>query len=228
MKNSILTITFCVSTILHYPLCSALGEYYFTKGSPSFEKKVKPSFVYQPKMREVTVTKVASTPVPKVKTLTSSVVKKSNVIKPHVRHPKVKETPERQLRRVPLSRPTSLAGKPKQQVIPPTADAIDMKNTSVRKAFFTYYDLLSTLIARFAVYPESARVKKLEGVSYVSFLLKKNGNLTDIVLRQTSGIGILDRSALSAVQNAAPFPPLPLEIKKNTLRINVPISFEIE
>jgi protein TonB len=228
MKNRVLSVTFCVSILCHFPLYSAIGNYYFSASRSPLVPKSNPTFVYQP-MERIT----PHLPVP---TAPERVVK---ITKPVTR----KEVPKKDSKKrkedtvrhedgmiPPLSGtlPQKLPEQAVSQIIPPTADDVDLSNSSIREAFYTYYELLSALIARFAVYPETARLEKREGIVYVSFLLNKNGSLSDVVLRQSSGFGILDRSALSSVQNAAPFPPLPLELKKETLRVNVPISFEID
>ena len=43
----------------------------------------------------------------------------------------------------------------------------------------------------------------------VHFRIHKNGQITDLKIEESSGIRSLDMSALRAIQNSAPFPPLP-------------------
>ncbi|MCP5054596.1 MAG: TonB C-terminal domain-containing protein, partial [bacterium] len=46
-------------------------------------------------------------------------------------------------------------------------------------------------------------------VATVYFRILRSGQIRDLVLKQKSGIRTLDLSSLRAVENAAPFPPLP-------------------
>ena len=227
-SKSLLVATFIVSTALHIPIYSYLDSLYFPSDDTSILKAKQPTFTYVPSERKVRVTKVSRDLVQKVT--------QANPIKQIAK----KILPQKKTDTTSVQKSTRddsdildelIAMKPKaavSRVIPPTVDDIDFSNETIRAAFFNYYDLLSALIARFAVYPEEARLERIDGVAYVSFLLRQNGSLGDVLIKQSSGNGSLDRSALSAVQNAAPFPPLPIELRKEAIRINVPISFEID
>ena len=54
----------------------------------------------------------------------------------------------------------------------------------------------------------------------VHFRIQKDGKLTDIVLEQSSGDAALDRSALRAVQDSNPLPPLPYQYGKDSLGVH--------
>lgn len=110
----------------------------------------------------------------------------------------------------------------------PIVEKINLNDRVIRDAFLNYYELLSAIIGRFAVYPSQAREEVVEGVSYISFILRNTGELGEVVVKQSSGNDILDSAAVSAIQNASPFPPLPIEIREREIRLNVPISFEFE
>jgi TonB family protein len=116
----------------------------------------------------------------------------------------------------------------KTAILKPIVENVDLRNQVVRSIFYNYYELLSKLIARFAVYPYEAKQKGQHGVVYVSFLLKNNGTIRELFVQHSSGFGVLDVAAISAIQNAAPFPPLPLELQGKEIRLHVPVSFEIE
>lgn len=60
----------------------------------------------------------------------------------------------------------------------------------------------------------------------VQFCVDRNGNMSQLKINQTSGVSIFDESAMKAVQNAAPFAPLPLQYKQNQLTVT--IIFELE
>ncbi len=55
----------------------------------------------------------------------------------------------------------------------------------------------------------------------VTFKVQKNGQVTDVVIDQPSGVPSLDDSAKRAVQRAAPFAPLPSDYKDQYLVIHL-------
>lgn len=65
-------------------------------------------------------------------------------------------------------------------------------------------------------YPESARIQKLYGDVRILVAIKADGSLKSIEILESSGIPILDSSALKIVRLASPFEPFPANIKKNT------------
>lgn len=55
----------------------------------------------------------------------------------------------------------------------------------------------------------------------VHFKIHKNGQVSDLKITESSGIRSLDMSALRAIQNSAPFPPLPRAYEDEYLGINL-------
>ncbi len=55
--------------------------------------------------------------------------------------------------------------------------------------------------------------------SIVTFILYRNGSVADVRMEQSSGNKALDYSALRAIYEAAPFPPLPAAYERNEARI---------
>ncbi len=64
-----------------------------------------------------------------------------------------------------------------------------------------------------------------EYTTYLSFNIEKNGQITELRVTQTSGSEKVDRESLDAVQNSAPFAPLPLEFPLEALEVQ--FSFNI-
>jgi protein TonB len=65
---------------------------------------------------------------------------------------------------------------------------------------------------------------KTGGECVVVFSLLLNGSLTDLRIEQSSGDSPFDLAALSAVQDAAPFPPLPQDFREPFLKIHVTLK----
>lgn len=73
------------------------------------------------------------------------------------------------------------------------------------------------------------RVRNLDdGTSTtVRFTLFRDGSVRNPVVIDTSGSSALDNAALAAVQNGVPYPSFPEEQEVNSLRLEIPIIFEL-
>jgi protein TonB len=65
-------------------------------------------------------------------------------------------------------------------------------------------------------YPEEARRRKLSGSLLLDVAINVDGSVQSISLRRSSGIKVLDDAAMRIVRLAAPFAPLPENIRKDT------------
>lgn len=88
------------------------------------------------------------------------------------------------------------------------------------KVHFAY---IKALIQRCAVYPILARKMGWEGRVTISFVISLNGNVRDIKIHKSSGKELLDKSAVSAVLMASPFPKPPVEAQ-----LIIPVSYKFE
>ena len=61
----------------------------------------------------------------------------------------------------------------------------------------------------------------------VRFTLFKNGTIRNPTVTNSSGSKALDNAAITAVQNAVPYPPFPEGQEGNSLRLELPIIFEL-
>jgi TonB family protein len=80
-------------------------------------------------------------------------------------------------------------------------------------------------VANAKYYPRIARRRGMEGQPVIAFTLNKNGRLMKVDLARTSGYQLLDQAALEAVQQGAPYPEIPAELKIDTFQFKLPISF---
>ncbi len=73
------------------------------------------------------------------------------------------------------------------------------------------------------------RVRNLEDDSSttVRFTLFKDGTIRNPRVTDSSGSKALDNAAIAAVQNAVPYPPFPEGQEGNSLRLELPIIFEL-
>ena len=91
----------------------------------------------------------------------------------------------------------------------------------------TYIDRLFAKLNRYKHYPLAARRGPDEGTATLHLLLRNDGYVMDAYVAQSSGFGVLDAAAMRMLQMAKPLPPFPAEIKSKTLRVRIPVKFEI-
>ncbi len=77
------------------------------------------------------------------------------------------------------------------------------------------------------VYPGRAIDRNQEGTVLLKVLLKKDGELIEASLQQESEFALLNRAALKAVEDAAPFPAAPAKLENEELQLDIPIRFQI-
>ena len=64
--------------------------------------------------------------------------------------------------------------------------------------------------------------------SQVQFTIRRDGSLIDAKVVASSGSKSLDTAALAAVRDAAPYPSFPESQAGSTLRLEIPISFQLK
>ena len=85
---------------------------------------------------------------------------------------------------------------------------------------FGYYrDLLEQMVGRKWQTSDVDSRLRTAPPAIVTFIIHRNGTATDVRLEQSSGNRALDYSALRAVYEAAPFPPLPAGYERNEAKI---------
>ena len=93
--------------------------------------------------------------------------------------------------------------------------------------YITYARIIKNRIMQHWIYPPEARGNLVEGKLIVIFSLSKNGNMTRVEINQTSGHEILDKEALRAIRDAAPFPTFPEHITVSQLNINANFDYRL-
>jgi len=89
-----------------------------------------------------------------------------------------------------------------------------------------YYAALLAYLERFKQYPAAARAAHVEGQVFVHFVMTRDGTVQSAEIAKSSGRPALDREALAMIQRAGKLPPMPEQMKGDTLNgVIGPISF---
>lgn len=90
-----------------------------------------------------------------------------------------------------------------------------------------YRSNVMKLIYSRVVYPGRAIDRNQEGTVQLTVRLKKDGELIEASLAEESEYSLLNRAALKAVKDAAPFPTAPEKLAEEELVLDIPIRFQI-
>lgn len=92
-----------------------------------------------------------------------------------------------------------------------------------------YLGLIRTRILAHRHYPPIARARQMEGEVRLRFTLNHTGSLSrEVQVVKPSGFSVLDEQAVQCVRAAAPFPPFPPELRKDSLTVEVPIVYRLK
>ena len=90
-----------------------------------------------------------------------------------------------------------------------------------------YIARLAARLNRFKYYPiESLRNGEI-GVTVLSLVINRRGQVLNSTISDSSGFEALDQAALRIVNNAKPLPRFDRRMRMNELRVNIPITFDI-
>ncbi len=84
--------------------------------------------------------------------------------------------------------------------------------------------ILLSHIARFRQYPVGAKTGQ-HGVTQLVFAMRRNGSVSEVWIRETSGSRLLDDAAADIIRRAQPLPAIPADLP-DQLTIRLPISFD--
>ena len=110
-------------------------------------------------------------------------------------------------------------------------DAIELITAALRDATQSFSEFLQSIrerIRRSQRYPRLVRDLADGSETQVQFTIRRDGSLVDARIVASSGSKSLDAAALSAVRDAVPFPSFPEGQEGSTLRLEIPIAFQLK
>jgi protein TonB len=94
------------------------------------------------------------------------------------------------------------------------------------KAASIFQQKLLSHIARYRLYPNEAKRDGIQGVVTVLFAMRRDGTVTDVWVRGTSGSRTLDVAAIDTIRRAVPLPSIPSEMP-DSLNVLIPVAFNL-
>lgn len=92
----------------------------------------------------------------------------------------------------------------------------------------SYIGLIRTRLEKQKRYPIAARTARHEGVVVLRFTLRRDGEVEDWAITQSSGVEELDQEVGRMIRKAAPFPAMPDDMTAQHLTLSIPIEFSLQ
>lgn len=159
-------------------------------------------------------------------------------------HRKVIREPERRPQRKPQPKKRAVKAKRSVQPLPERRGARKPKSASAGKplppgvrarqrggkmtALQQYLQAVRMRIENKKFYPSTCLAHKREGVVLVELLIRRDGALASLRLKERTVHPALNRAALQTAREASPFPRFPKAINKEKLKVHVPLRFHVE
>ena len=90
-----------------------------------------------------------------------------------------------------------------------------------------YLDMVRLRIESHKKYPETARVRRVEGRTTIRFVIEPDGRVSGLKIAKGSRNKALDRAAFSAVKESSPFPRPPVHLFKGPIPLEITVVFEL-
>ena len=90
-----------------------------------------------------------------------------------------------------------------------------------------YFTKLAAVLAQNKRYPRASRRRNEEGVVTLAFVVNRDGQVSDVEIRESSGYKRLDNAVLDMIKRATPLPKFPPDMDMADLSIVLPISFKL-
>ena len=91
----------------------------------------------------------------------------------------------------------------------------------------TYAEICSLYISKYRFYPRLAERRGWEGDVLLEVEIDRQGNLVKADILEESRYKLLNNGAIDMVKRASPFPQPPVQLMRNGLIIQIPISFRL-
>ncbi|MCB2060077.1 MAG: energy transducer TonB [Novosphingobium sp.] len=91
-----------------------------------------------------------------------------------------------------------------------------------------YYALISAHLNRKKRYPKEAKKALQEGIVTVRFTVHRDGSVSDVSIKRSSGHELLDQATLALMQRVAPLPRMPSSMKRDSVVLSLPIDYSLK
>ena len=98
----------------------------------------------------------------------------------------------------------------------------------VPEALQPYARAVQEKISSAIAYPYEAQQNGWQGTVKLSLIVRKDGSLRDVIVKESSGYDVFDKDAVNTAQILAPYDPFPESITEEQLTITIPIVYSLD
>ena len=133
----------------------------------------------------------------------------------------------------PAGPPVSFESAAISDMPPSTTAPVLTKNAAglsvmIPAAIEPYARSVQEKISSAIAYPYEAQENGWQGTVKLSLVIRKDGSLRDVVIRESSGYDVFDKDAMNTAQILAPYNPFPESITEEQLTVTVPIVYSLD
>ena len=122
------------------------------------------------------------------------------------------------------------AGEPtaaEQLSSPPLASRLPDGRSPVRRDYGWIRDAVTRRIMELKHYPAQARLNHWEGKVVLRAVIRSDGHLADLMVKQSSGHRVLDEAAMEVIRRICPI-PLKYELGRPDIVVMIPIDYKLD
>lgn len=112
-----------------------------------------------------------------------------------------------------------------KRAVPPIAKNAGTVSVSVPQAVAPYIQMIQEKISSAIAFPYEAQQNGWQGTVKLSMVIKRDGSLRDVFVKESSGYEIFDQDAINTAQILAPYAPFSDNIKDEELSLTIPIVY---
>ncbi len=91
-----------------------------------------------------------------------------------------------------------------------------------------YAELVQQKVSSSIAYPYEAQENRWQGTVRLALVIRKDGSLRDVFVKESSGYDVFDQDAVNTAQTLAPNSAFPASIKKDEITVTLPIVYSLE
>ncbi len=97
-----------------------------------------------------------------------------------------------------------------------------------RAAEADYFSLVSAHLNRKKKYPNEAKKALQQGIVTVRFTVNRDGGVSAVSIKRSSGHAVLDQATLDLMQRVAPLPKFPKSMTRDSVTLSLPIDYSLK
>ncbi|TYC90951.1 energy transducer TonB [Novosphingobium sp. BW1] len=100
-------------------------------------------------------------------------------------------------------------------------------SAKARKAQADYFAMIAAHLQRKKSYPKEAKKARQQGTVTVRFTVTRDGSVSAVAIKTSSGHDLLDGATLDLLRRVAPLPSMPSSMERDSVTLALPIDYSL-